>query len=103
MLFTVTLPKPRLAGFAPNVPGVTPVPVSGMVKLGFAALEVITTFPVTLPAEVGANLTVNVVLWLGASVIGAVMPLSVKPVPPTLTWEIVTLVPPELVTVSDSD
>jgi hypothetical protein len=46
---------------------------------------------------------VKVVLWPAASVIGAVIPLSVNPVPLMLTCEIVTLVPPVFVTVSDSD
>lgn len=31
------------------------------------------------------------------------MPLRLYPVPPMLTWEIVTLVPPVFVTVSDND
>jgi len=76
---TVTLPKLRLVGLAPNVPGVTPVPDRGMVRVGFEALEVIVTLPLVLPAEDGLNKTVKIVLCPAARVRGAVIPLRVKP------------------------
>lgn len=62
LLPTVTLPKPRLVGFAPKVPGVTPVPDKLMVKVGFDPFEVIVTLPLALPAAVGVNVTLKVAL-----------------------------------------
>ena len=58
--------------------------------------------PLALPADVGSNETLNVVLCPAVSVTGVVMPLKLKPVPVTATCEIETLVPPVLVTVSES-
>src|SRR5215469_13753535 len=77
----VMLPKPRLVGFDPSAPAVTPVPVRGMVRVGLEALEVTVTVPVAPPAAVGVKVTLKVALWPAASVAGAVMPLMVKPVP----------------------
>src|SRR5215469_18219151 len=77
----ITLPKLRLAGFDPKVPSVTPVADSGIVRLGLEALEVMMTEPVALPAAVEVKVTLKVALWPAASVVGAVMPLMVKPVP----------------------
>lgn len=85
MLPTVTLPKFKLVGFATNAPGVTPMPDKPMLSVGFEAFEVMVTLPLALPAEVGANVTVKLVLCPAASVIGAMMPLKVKPVPLRLT------------------
>lgn len=62
LLPTVTLPKLSVVGFAPKLPGVTPVPVSGIVRVGLEALEVSETFPAALPADVGLNETVKVAL-----------------------------------------
>lgn len=62
LLPTVTLPKLRLVGFDPKVPGVTPVPDTLMVKVGFEPFEVIVTVPDALPAAAGANLTLKVAL-----------------------------------------
>jgi SpoU rRNA methylase family enzyme len=98
---TCTLPKLRLVGFDPSVPAVTPVPDNGIVNVEFDAFEVIVTFPLTAPAEGGVNDTLKVALCPDVSVTGAVIPLTLKPVPLTPTCEIVTLDPPELVTVSE--
>ena len=81
LLPTVTLPKLRLVGFDPIAPGVTAVPDNGIVRLGFEALDVTVTFPLALPADCGANVTVKVVLWPAVSVVGVVIPLRLKPVP----------------------
>src|SRR5215467_7587435 len=81
LLPTVTLPKLRLVGLDPSAPGVTPVPVRGMVRVGLEALEVMVTEPVALPAAVGVKVTLKVALWPEVSVRGAVMPLMVKPAP----------------------
>lgn len=59
---TVTLPNARLVGLGVNDPCVTPVPDSGMLKLGLLPLEVMLTLPLALPLVAGANFTVNVVL-----------------------------------------
>jgi hypothetical protein len=81
LLPMVTLPKLRLVGLEPSAPGVIPVPVNGMVRVGLDAVEVIVTLPLTPPADGGANLTVKVALCPPVSVIGAVIPLKVNPVP----------------------
>ena len=62
LLPTVTLPKLRLAGFAPSVPAATPVPDKGSVKVEFEASEVIVTVPLALPLACGEKATVKVVL-----------------------------------------
>ena len=72
----VTLPKLRLAGFEPRVPGVTPVPDKGMVRVGLEASEVMVTAPLKLPLVCGAKATVKVVLWEAFRVNGVVIPLS---------------------------
>src|SRR5262249_2532160 len=56
---TWTLPKARLAGFAESVPGVTPVPVTGIFRFGLAPSDVMATLPLTAPPDVGANCTWN--------------------------------------------
>ena len=81
MFPTVTLPKLRLVGFDPSVPGATPVPDNGMVGVGLEAFEVTVTLPLTLPADAGVNLTLKVVLCPAVSVTGAVIPLRLNPVP----------------------
>jgi len=103
VLPTVTLPKLRLVGFEVNAPAAIPVADSGIVRVGLEAVEVTVTLPVTLPAAVGVNFTDKVVLCPAVSVKGVVIPLSVNPVPVTLTCETVTLEPPVLVIVSDRD
>ena len=78
---TVTLPKLRLVGFDPSVPGAIPVPAKGTVRLGFDPLEVMVTVPLALPADAGANVTLKVALWPDVSVRGVVIPLRLNPVP----------------------
>ncbi len=85
MFPTVTLPKLRLVGLAPSVPGVTPVPDRGIVRLGFEALDVIVRLPLALPAADGANDTVKVALCPALNVTGAVIPLKLNPAPLTAT------------------
>ena len=81
LLPTITLPKLRLAGFDPSAPGVTPVPVSGMFKVGLEPFELIVTLPLTPPAEAGLNATVKLALSPAVSVTGAVIPVRLNPVP----------------------
>jgi len=85
LLPTVTLPKLRLAGLAPSVPGATPVPDRGMVNVGFEALDVRVRFPLAPPADDGVNETVKVALWPAVKVTGVVIPLKLNPEPLTAT------------------
>ena len=103
LLPTTTLPKLRLVGEAANAPGATPVPVSGIVNVGFEASEVMVTVPLTLPPVVGAKETVNVVFCEAFSVKGVVIPLSLNPVPVMLACETLTAELPLLVRVTVTD
>ena len=89
-------------GTAVSVPPVaaTDVPLSGIDKLGFDAFEVTVAVPGNVPADVGANLTVNVVLWPDVNVTGVVIPEMLNPVPDAATAEMVALVPPVFLIVS---
>ena len=81
LLLTVTLPKARLLGLDPSAPGATPVPDKGMVKVGLSAFEVMVTLPLAFAADCGVKVTLNVALCPAVSVTGAVIPLTVNPVP----------------------
>lgn len=59
---TVTLEKLRLLGLGPRLPEATPVPDSGMLRVGFDPSERIVTVPLAEPLDCGAKDTVNVVL-----------------------------------------
>jgi len=91
-----------VAGFAVSVPaaGATAVPLNGICRLGFDAFDVTVTVPLNVPVEVGAKVTVNVVLCPAVNVTGGVIPEMLNPVPAAATAEMVALVPPVLVTVS---
>jgi len=88
---------------AVSVPCVTPVPESGMLKLGFEPVEVMPTLPLATPFAVGEKSTVNDVLWPAVNVNGKDKPLKLNPPPLAVAAEIVRLVPPELVRVPVSD
>ena len=103
MLPTVTLPKLRLVGFADRVPAETPVPERGMVKVGFDAFETTVIVPLALPAAVGVKVTLKLAVAPAARLSGVLIPLSVNPLPLTVAEEIVTAVPPVLVTFSVND
>lgn len=92
-------PKLRLAGLVVSWPGVVPVPESGTFKAEFEALDVIARLPLALLPEVGAKLTLMLILWPAFKVMGKLM-LALNPAPEVLAAEIVTLAPPELVMVS---
>lgn len=98
---TATLPKFRLVGFAASVPACAPVPERLIVKTEFVALEAIVTLPVATPAAVGWNDTLKLALCPAANVMGADSPLMLNPDPATAVCEIVMLVDPVLVRVSD--
>jgi hypothetical protein len=63
----------------------------------FVALLTMETLPATLPAAVGANVTLKLVFYPAANVRGRESPLILKPAPVTAAWEIVRVaVPPFL-------
>src|SRR3981189_988271 len=97
LLPTCTLPNERLVGLAESVPPVTPVPESAILRLGFAPSESIAKVPDTALPAVGANRTVNDVLWPAVRVNGNVSPLMLNPLPVAEAADMVRLVPPELV------
>lgn len=102
LLPTNTVPKLKLEGLAPSVPGVTPDPLNGTLRVGFEASLVMATFPLTDPLVCGANCTLNVFDCPAERVVGKLKPLNVYPLPLALAWLIVTLVPPEFVRVAES-
>ncbi len=77
------------------------MPEAGMLRVELEASERMATLPLTTPVTAGANVAVKVTLWLGVRVVGRVSPVMEKPAPVTLACEIVTVVPPVLVSVSD--
>jgi hypothetical protein len=77
----------------------TPVPDSAMADGEFVALLAMLTLPFTNPAAAGVNCAVIVTDWFGVSVSPEVTPLSLYPVPDTVTPEIVTFEFPLLVSV----
>ena len=103
LLPTCTLPNARLAGLATRSPAVTPVPESGILRLGFSPLEVIFRLPLAEPLAVGENSTVKDVLCPAASIKPGARPLRLNPVPLAAAAEIVRLAPPEFVRVPVSD
>jgi hypothetical protein len=94
---TTTFPgTATVVGTAVSVPpeAATDVPLKGIDRLGFDAFEVTVAVPGNVPADVGANFTVNVVLCPAVNVTGGVIPEMLNPVPDAATAEIVALVPP---------
>jgi hypothetical protein len=91
-----------VVGTAVNVPPVaaTAVPLSEIAKLGFEAFEVTVAVPGNVPVEVGAKVTVNVVLCPAVNVTGVVIPEMLNPVPDAATAEMVALAPPVFLIVS---
>jgi len=94
----VTLPNAALLGVAANC-GCVPVPLKLIVVGEFGALLTIEMLPLALPADVGANLALNVVLSPAPNVSGVVIPVVLKPAPVTVTAEIVTVAVPPFVRV----
>ncbi len=101
MVPTCTLPRLRLVGFAASWPGGTAVPESPTVRVEFDALEVTVTFPLTLPLEVGENVTLKLTLCPLLRLSGKLKPLAPNPEPVTCAAEMVTPAPLELVRVSE--
>ena len=103
LLPTCSLANERLVGFAANVPGDSPVPDRGTLRLGFDPLDVTLRLPLAAPPAAGANATVNGVLCPAFSVTGIVSPLRLKPAPLAVAAVMVRPVSPELVSVPESD
>lgn len=70
------------------------MPDSGSLVGELVALLTTETLPVTLPAAVGAKVTLKLVLCPAAKVWGRGRPLILKPVPATVVLERVTLAVP---------
>jgi len=66
-------------------------------------LEVMLTLPLAAPLAVGANNTVNDVLCPAFKVTGTLRPLRLNPLPLAVAAEMVRVVPPEFVSVPESD
>jgi hypothetical protein len=79
-----------------------PVPLRPITRGEPGAVLAINTLPVTLPAEVGANVTVNVAVAPGLSVCGE-SALMLKPVPLALAELIERLAVPVFVNVTFTD
>ena len=82
---TLTVPKPRLFGFAPsNEVVATPLPLKGIASGELEALLTSDTLPDALPMPAGAKATLKFVLCPGFRVKGRVSPLAEKPLPATV-------------------
>lgn len=95
---TGTLPKATFDGTA-EIFGIMPTPLNVAVKFGLLALLVTVTLPVAVPMIVGMKVILKETWLPGARLSGRVMPLVVKPVPVTATFEIEMLLLALLVTV----
>ena len=78
----------------------TPVPLSGMDRLGSDALLATVIEPLAAPATVGANVAVNCLVPPAAKVNGVVTAASLNPLPVIDTLETVTDPLPLLVMVT---
>jgi hypothetical protein len=98
---TATLPKLRLVGETANWPAAVPVPERAILSGEFDAFDTTERPPLTAPALAGAKVAVKVTLWFAVRVRGKVNPLIEKAVPVKFACEMVSVDPPELVSVSD--
>jgi len=91
--------KLTLVGLAERVAeAATPVPLKATAFGELGALLEMTTLPDKLPAAVGANRALKVVLCPAAIVAGAFKPLMLKPEPLAAICEIVSVAVPVLAT-----
>ena len=81
---TGTLPKLSVVGFETRVPGETPAPESGMVRVGFDAFDVTVTLPLEEPV-VGLNEMLKVLLCPAVRITGVAIPLTLNALPLTET------------------
>ena len=98
LLPTLTFPKLKLDELSPRTRvAAAPVPLREIVSGELGALLTSVIDPVTLPAALGPNAALNVAALPAAMVTGAVIPVVPKPVPETVTEEIVTVAEPPFV------
>lgn len=78
-----TFPNESVAGDTVKIPTLvtTPAPDTGIVSVGFVAVEVMVRFPLKVPAAFGSNEIVKLALCPVFKVRGVVIPLTLKPVP----------------------
>jgi hypothetical protein len=86
----MTLVKLTLEGIT-EIPGCTPEPLRAMVAGRLVALLTTLREPAELPTLAGANVTERGRLWPAARVTAPEKPLTVKPEPVQVTWEMLTL------------
>ena len=99
-----TLPKFKLAGLAESVTvEATPEPVKAIVAGELGASLAMLIVPERLPAVVGANAALMLVLAPTSNVAGVVSPLTLNPVPLTDNWEMVSGAFPVFVSVKACD
>ena len=98
LLPTLTFPKLKLDELSPRRRvAAMPVPLREIESGELGALLTSVTEPVTLPAVFGPKTALNVVDLPARMVTGAVIPVVLKPVPVTVTEEIVTVALPPFV------
>ena len=100
LLPTCTLPKLKVVGLAATAPSAVPLPLRGILSVGFDPSDVMVTLPVALPVAVGANFTLKLTLCPAFNVTGNANPLMLNPLPEALAAVILRLDPPEFVSVS---
>ena len=103
MWFELSPEMPQAGAPGTFVDCVTPFPVKEIVAEELLALLATEMLPLALPAAVGAKVTFTVAVCPGVSVVLALTPLALYPVPEALTLEIVTLEFPLLVSVRPSE
>ena len=92
---TATLPKLMLEGMT-EICGCTPVPLREITEGELVAVLTTVTLPETLPAEVGAKLTLRLADCPAARLRGSVIPLALYPAPLALICEMETVELPVL-------
>jgi len=99
---TGIFPKSKLEGerVIADWPAPEPVPERAIVETAGLVLAVIETLPVTAPAAVGANFTVNTALWPAFTVVGSVSPLTENPDPLAASCVMVSVTVPVFDTVN---
>ena len=93
------MPKLTLAGTI-EIWGCVPTPLSEIESGEFAAVLITDALPVAFPANVGLNVTLKLTACPADSVTSGAEPFRVKPLPVTLTWEMLTAELPVFVSVT---
>lgn len=93
------MPKLTLPGTT-EIWGWVPTPLSEIESGEFAAVLITDAIPVAFPATVGANVTLKLAACPADNVTIGAEPFRVKPLPVTLTWEMLTAALPVFVSVT---